>query len=137
MWRSLVACLNGVQEAGSSNLLTQTLKKAREVLKINAPGLFRVIKDNVLSGRKFYRVLSNLVLLLPRLTPRVAPDIGDNGGYSDCPSFSGFGLRTADQISVIFQFIVAAFRQAEKLNRAESEINQSEDVISMRDFRSS
>lgn len=25
MWRSLVACLNGVQEAGSSNLLTQTI----------------------------------------------------------------------------------------------------------------
>ena len=24
VWRSLVACLNGVQEAGSSNLLTQT-----------------------------------------------------------------------------------------------------------------
>lgn len=27
VWRSLVACLNGVQEAGSSNLLTQTTKK--------------------------------------------------------------------------------------------------------------
>ena len=26
VWRSLVACLNGVQEAGSSNLLTQTCK---------------------------------------------------------------------------------------------------------------
>ena len=26
VWRSLVACLNGVQEAGSSNLLTQTIK---------------------------------------------------------------------------------------------------------------
>ena len=28
VWRSLVACLNGVQEAGSSNLLTQTTQKA-------------------------------------------------------------------------------------------------------------
>ena len=27
VWRSLVACLNGVQEAGSSNLLTQTKKQ--------------------------------------------------------------------------------------------------------------
>ena len=27
VWRSLVACLNGVQEAGSSNLLTQTSKR--------------------------------------------------------------------------------------------------------------
>ena len=25
VWRSLVACLNGVQEAGSSSLLTQTM----------------------------------------------------------------------------------------------------------------
>ena len=28
VWRSLVACLNGVQEAGSSNLLTQTSEKS-------------------------------------------------------------------------------------------------------------
>ena len=28
MWRSLVACLNGVQEAGGSNPLTQTMKNA-------------------------------------------------------------------------------------------------------------
>ena len=27
MWRSLVACLNGVQEAGGSNPLTQTKKQ--------------------------------------------------------------------------------------------------------------
>ena len=26
VWRSLVACLNGVQEAGGSNPLTQTIK---------------------------------------------------------------------------------------------------------------
>ena len=32
VWRSLVACLNGVQEAGSSNLLTQTFRKPPEVL---------------------------------------------------------------------------------------------------------
>ena len=30
VWRSLVACLNGVQEAGGSNPLTQTMRKALE-----------------------------------------------------------------------------------------------------------
>ena len=32
VWRSLVACLNGVQEAGGSNPLTQTMRKAPETL---------------------------------------------------------------------------------------------------------
>ena len=31
VWRSLVACLNGVQEAGGSNPLTQTIKGQREL----------------------------------------------------------------------------------------------------------
>lgn len=33
MWRSLVACLNGVQEVGSSNLLTQTNSKVQCLLR--------------------------------------------------------------------------------------------------------
>lgn len=35
VWRSLVACLNGVQEAGSSNLLTQT-RESPETLGFRA-----------------------------------------------------------------------------------------------------
>ena len=32
VWRSLVACLNGVQEAGGSNPLTQTMKEHRNFM---------------------------------------------------------------------------------------------------------
>ena len=38
VWRSLVACLNGVQEAGSSNLLTQTLSKVPDALNRDVAG---------------------------------------------------------------------------------------------------
>ena len=32
VWRSLVACLNGVQEAGGSNPLTQTLDQMKHLI---------------------------------------------------------------------------------------------------------
>ena len=40
VWRSLVACLNGVQEAGGSNPLTQTIEKPLEIQRFR--GFFAV-----------------------------------------------------------------------------------------------
>ena len=40
VWRSLVACLNGVQEAGGSNPLTQTIRKTLETQRFQ--GLFNL-----------------------------------------------------------------------------------------------
>ena len=34
VWRSLVACLNGVQEAGSSSLPTQTKKDSNQKITV-------------------------------------------------------------------------------------------------------
>ena len=52
VWRSLVACLNGVQEAGGSNPLTQTSKKALITLSFQGVLLFFQIHKTTLKYAK-------------------------------------------------------------------------------------